>query len=343
MARILIASADTQLRSGLLHRVKQHTGLQVAGFIRSEEEVVPRIVVSTPEILLLDARLAGSSNSEMLAQLSTRFPELQVILYGIDQLEAMGMRKLLADPVKGFRKAPILVNTSRANDLSEVETALKSMFAPPPVAKPEPTAHVSATAASKATTPRKTPMALVIASSTGGPVALMTLVKMLPKDFPLPIAIVQHMPANFTAMLAERLDSSCPLEVVEGAPGMDFIPGRIIIGPGDFHLKLRGTRELCNVMLDQGEREHSCRPAANVLFRSAAEVFGGNVLTLVLTGMGRDGFEGARHLRELGSRVIVQDAATSTVWGMPGAIAQAGFADAILPLTEIANELVRSL
>lgn len=124
---------------------------------------------------------------------------------------------------------------------------------------------------------------------------------------------------------------------------MDVCPGKVIISPGDFHMKLTQTDGHCQVELDSGERECSCRPAANVLFRSAAEVFGGNVLTVVLTGMGKDGFEGARQLRALGSRIIVQDAATSTVWGMPGAIALAGLADAVLPLTEIAHEVMRSL
>jgi len=183
---------------------------------------------------------------------------------------------------------------------------------------------------------------LAIASSTGGPQALTELLAALPVDFPLPIVIVQHMPAEFTKNLADRLDASCPLTVHEAAAGDVLQPGVALIAPGDFHMTLQKGehRRLC-VALNQGPVENSCRPAADVLFRSVADVYGPAALGVVLTGMGKDGLAGTKVMHEAGGRVIVQDEASSVVWGMPGEIARAGLADAVLPLRELPGEILR--
>lgn len=339
--RALIASHDSALRSALMGAISQRNGIKVVGFIRTEEQVLSRAIVSAPEMLVLDAELVRSSPKRLVADLRQALPALKILIYRSEQID-----KALARELFGGDSKIALVTSCDANDFSDLHRALNALLGSKAAARSHREATTTAlqgNALRSTPAKRKTPEALVIASSTGGPVALMVLLKLLPKSFPLPIAIVQHMPPNFTAMLAERLNSACELDVVEGAQGMDFVPGRVIIGPGDFHMKLTGKRDRCTITLDKGERECSCRPAANVMFRSAADLFGGNLLTVVLTGMGRDGFEGVKQLRSLGSRIIVQDAETSTVWGMPGAIAQAGLADAVLPLPEIANEVMRCL
>ena len=184
---------------------------------------------------------------------------------------------------------------------------------------------------------------VAIGVSTGGPTALMTLLPRLEADFPVPVVIVQHMPPVFTAQLAARLCAVCKLEVVEAAEGMLVERGRVLIAPGDFHLRLvRRGREVV-VALDQGERENSCRPAADVLFRSVGEVYGGRVVAVVLTGMGQDGLRGAVELKERGAIVLAQDRASSVVWGMPGAVAEAGVADEVLSLDEVAAAITRQV
>ncbi|WP_433298543.1 protein-glutamate methylesterase/protein-glutamine glutaminase [Actinoplanes sp. CA-030573] len=181
---------------------------------------------------------------------------------------------------------------------------------------------------------------LCIGSSTGGPDALTKVLTGLPADLPVPIVITQHMPPVFTRMFAERLDRSTPLRVVEAGDGMELTPGCAYIAPGDFHLVLhrRGTATL--TQLSSAPPENSCRPAVDVMFRSVAALYGASAFATVLTGMGQDGRNGAKVLRDAGAEVLAQDEATSVVWGMPGAVVTAGLADEILPLDRIAAFLV---
>jgi two-component system chemotaxis response regulator CheB len=153
--------------------------------------------------------------------------------------------------------------------------------------------------------------------------------------------IVQHMPPIFTTHLAARLDQLSPLRVVEAAEGDSVAPGGAWLAPGNFHMTMRRTGTQVRVSLNQNMPENSCRPAVDVLFRSAAQVFGGNVLAVVMTGMGQDGQRGSEVIRDAGGRVIAQDEATSVVWGMPGSVAQAGLAEQLLPLNRIADEIIK--
>ncbi|MFC7273946.1 chemotaxis response regulator protein-glutamate methylesterase [Paractinoplanes rhizophilus] len=181
---------------------------------------------------------------------------------------------------------------------------------------------------------------IAIGSSTGGPDALTKVLTAIPADLPVPIVITQHMPPVFTRMFAERLDRSTPLRVVEATDGMELMPGRAYIAPGDSHLVLhrRGTATL--TQLSGAPPENSCRPAVDVMFRSVAGLYGSSAFAAVLTGMGQDGRGGAKVLRDAGAEVLAQDEATSVVWGMPGAVVGAGLADEILPLDRIAAFLV---
>jgi two-component system chemotaxis response regulator CheB len=182
---------------------------------------------------------------------------------------------------------------------------------------------------------------VTIGVSTGGPNALAEILPLLPATFPVPIVLVQHMPPMFTRFLAERLDSQSPLTIREAAGGEELRPGHVYIAPGDYHMVVQrhGTRVV--TALNQAPPENSCRPAVDVLFRSVAAVYGRNALGLVLTGMGQDGLHGAEDITRAGGSMLVQDEATSVVWGMPGFVARAGLADCELPLKSIAGELTR--
>ena len=189
------------------------------------------------------------------------------------------------------------------------------------------------------------PAVLLIGVSTGGPAALDVLLPALPANFPLPVLIVQHMPQLFTKLLAERLNSRCPLRVAEAAPGDQVRPGTVYIARGDWHMEVAATSASSTsipvLRLTQEPPENHCRPAVDVLFRTAVSVYGARVLGVILTGMGYDGLIGSRLIREHGGTVLAQDQATSAVWGMPGAVAQAGLAHRILPLNAIAPEILR--
>jgi len=192
------------------------------------------------------------------------------------------------------------------------------------------------------------PAVVVIGVSTGGPAALDIVLPALPAGFPVPVVVVQHMPEMFTRLLAERLDSRCPLRITEAEAGEAIRPGAVYIAKGDWHLEIvpasmdRNSRLPIPVArLTQKAPENHCRPAADVLFRTAVTFYGSRVLGVVLTGMGYDGLAGCRLIREQNGAVIAQDQATSAVWGMPGAVAQAGLANRILPLNQIAPEILR--
>ena len=178
-----------------------------------------------------------------------------------------------------------------------------------------------------------------IGISTGGPFSLQKVIPFLPEDFPLPIAIVQHMPPHFTRSLAERLDSISRVEVCEAEDGMELKKGTVYIAPGGLHLKFKriGVKVLINISKDPSETLH--RPSVDVMFSSAFETFGGRVLATVMTGMGKDGLEGAKLIKSAGGKIIAQNEETCVVYGMPKAIVDAELADAVLPLEEIASAI----
>jgi two-component system chemotaxis response regulator CheB len=182
---------------------------------------------------------------------------------------------------------------------------------------------------------------LTIGCSTGGPEALSTLLAGLPADLRVPVVVVQHMPPVFTRQFAARLDRNLPFDVYEAAGGEKLRPGSVFIAPGDYHLRLRRVGNDVVTTIDQQVPENFCRPAVDVLFRSTAEVFGPDVLATVLTGMGSDGRRGSQDVVAAGGSVIVQDEASSVVWGMPGSVVEVGAAEEVLPLGELALALTR--
>jgi two-component system chemotaxis response regulator CheB len=183
------------------------------------------------------------------------------------------------------------------------------------------------------------PKALAIAASTGGPNALADVLSRLPADFPLPVFITQHMPPVFTALLAQRLQRDCGRPCVEATHGMPVRAGCTYVAPGDWHLLVQTVEGQPVIRLEQSPPENHCRPAADPMLRSIAAVYGAATLAVVLTGMGEDGRRGCATVRERGGRILVQDEASSVVWGMPGAVASAGLANWILPLPEIASKI----
>ena len=181
---------------------------------------------------------------------------------------------------------------------------------------------------------------VVLGSSTGGPEALSRVLSAITTPLPVPLVLVQHMPPLFTKQLAARLDRLGASTVVESAGHEELLPGHVYIAPGDFHLELHPSARGSRTHLSQGPPVNFCRPSVDVLFRSAVKVFGGDVLAVVLTGMGADGRTGAEAVVSAGGTVLVQDEASSVVWGMPGAVAMAGFAHRVLPLDRVGASIV---
>jgi two-component system chemotaxis response regulator CheB len=184
------------------------------------------------------------------------------------------------------------------------------------------------------------PALIAIGSSTGGPQALPLVLGPLGSKISQPIVITQHMPAAFTQLLAEHLARTTSMQAVQATDCMPLLPGRIHIAPGGHHLLLvrNGSQIVCR--LDDGPPENFCKPAVDPMLRSIVEIYGNKALAVILTGMGRDGLAGCRALVAAGGTVLAQDEQTSVVWGMPGAVAQAGICQAVLPLNDIAEKIL---
>jgi len=178
---------------------------------------------------------------------------------------------------------------------------------------------------------------IVIGVSTGGPLALQNVLPALPAELPVPVTVVQHMPPQFTRSLADRLNDRSALQVQEAEDGMPLAPGHALVAAGGHHLvfEQRGARRVVRTPEHPADSAHC--PSVNVMFESASDIYGGNVLALVMTGMGKDGLQGVRQIQEAGGTVFAQDEASCVVYGMPRAVVEAGLADAVLPLDELAH------
>ncbi|WP_370326405.1 chemotaxis-specific protein-glutamate methyltransferase CheB [Euzebya sp.] len=222
------------------------------------------------------------------------------------------------------------VDPATRRPLTPVRPRVQARAATTPATAPRPSA----------VRPVGRPEVVVIGVSTGGPSALASVIPQLPATFGVPVLVVQHMPPIFTRLLAERLDGQSALSVAEAHDGAVPQAGQVWFAPGGKHMRVVETAGRAVIRLDESPPLHSCRPAVDPLFTSAVQTYGGRVLGVVLTGMGRDGFDGAAAIGAAGGQVVVQDEETSTVWGMPGIVAEGGLAQQVLALDEIAGALI---
>jgi two-component system chemotaxis response regulator CheB len=244
---------------------------------------------------------------------------------------AEGIASRPARPVPEPRRLPSPTTTPRPR-LAEAAPAAATAPKPnPPVAAPRPGVRLLSTSIEL----------VAFGVSTGGPNALQAVITQLPANLPVPIVAVQHMPPLFTASLAERLDRDSNIKVVEAHEGMILEAGTMYLAPGGKHLVLQRVDGRLRTRLTDTPPVNSCRPSVDVLFQSVEELVGGKVLTVILTGMGSDGAAAVASLRAKGAYSLVQDEATSVVWGMPGAVATAGNADEILPLPAIPGRIAQ--
>ncbi|MGA9071571.1 MAG: chemotaxis response regulator protein-glutamate methylesterase [Terracidiphilus sp.] len=349
--RILVVDDSAVMRSLLRSVVCSDPGLEVAGTAGDGETALSAIQNLRPDLVLLDVEMPVMDGLVTLRKLRAKGHKMPVIMCSsLTQRGAKVTIEALACGASDYVGKPAgQVDRQAATKALSLELipkilALTSQQQPTQATALRPPLFASVTPLPKASPISSVPVALAIGVSTGGPAALDILLPALPANFPLPVLIVQHMPELFTKLFAERLNSRCPLRVLEAAEGMPVSVGTIYIAKGNWHMEVLAPSRIGfpnTLHLTQGAPENHCRPAVDVLFRSVAAVYGAGALAVVLTGMGSDGMLGCRVIRERGGSVMAQDQASSTVWGMPGAVTNAGLAQKVLPLTAIAPEILR--
>ncbi len=342
--RVLVVDDSVVIRRVVTHALEQDESIQVVGVASNGAIGLERIPQLNPDVVTLDIEMPEMDGLEMLRHVRRDYPHLRVIMFSTltERCAAVTLEALSrgADDyvTKASNEGALDRSLVRLRD--ELVPKIKQFFLLPghPPAAARPLLGPAPGARQVAKVP---PRAVVIGVSTGGPTALGVALPQFPAGFPLPVLVVQHMPPLFTRLLAERLNVNCRLAVREASQGDAVEAGTILIAPGDFHMKVAGSCAAARIGLDQSPPLNSCRPAVDALFTSFGEIFGGAAIAVILTGMGQDGLRGTQILKAQGASVLAQDEASSVVWGMPGAVANAGLADQVLPLDKIVPEILR--
>jgi two-component system chemotaxis response regulator CheB len=348
--RILVVDDSVVVRRMVSDVLATDPQLEVAGTAANGKIALAKIPQVNPDIVILDVEMPELDGLGTLVEIRKSLPSLPVIMYStLTQRGAEATLDALSRGATDYVTKPSNVG-SAAQGLERIRTQLipkiKAICAR--ILGFPASSLLTATVAAKTTPPRlafphreERIDIVAIGVSTGGPNALALLLPTLPRDLPVPVVIVQHMPPVFTRLLAERLAAKSHIGVEEGHTGALLEPGCAWIAPGDYHMVVASDNHRVTLRTYQGPPENSCRPAVDVLFRSVADVYKPHALAVVMTGMGQDGLRGCERIHEFDGQILAQDQASSVVWGMPGFVANAGLADQVLPLDQLGMEIVR--
>lgn len=340
--RVLVVDDSAVVRGLLTRALQSDPEINVAGTAMHGDLALTWLRRHSVDVVVMDVEMPIMDGLTTLRHIQKEFPRVRVVM--ASSLTTKGAQttvEALALGAAGCIAKPEARNTAESIDelVRELVPLVKALgnashAAPPP-------AFVRTAAPPKASRPAVPPQVVVIGSSTGGPNALQDVLKSLPRDFALPIFIVQHMPPLFTPMLAKHLERDGGRPCAEAQDGQPIERGHTYIAPGGFHVAVEKRNDRMIMTLNQNPPEHFCRPSVNPLFRSVADWYGKSAVAVMLTGMGDDGIEGTRTIHERGGYVIAQDEATSVVWGMPGAVVRENLAHEVLPLSSIARSIQR--
>lgn len=345
--RVMLVDDSAVIRGFISRILDKTTDIKVSGSAGNGQMAVDLIDKADPDVIILDIEMPVMDGLTAIPLLLKKNPNVKILM--CSTLSAKGATVSLKAMSLGATDCIVKPTSSRelatGDEFADNLLRLIRALGGGNVAVPRSAvAGVSTPKSVLLDVPIKlhdTPMTykgkpslIAIGSSTGGPQALFEVCKSF-KGFNVPIVITQHMPATFTAILAQHIEQHCGVPCHEGKEGMMLENGHIYVAPGGFHLHLVDKGGKVHIHLDEGAPENFCKPSVDPMFRTAIHVYGNKVLGVILTGMGSDGLNGGKMLVEKGGRLIAQDKATSVVWGMPGAVATAGICAAVLPINQI--------
>lgn len=317
-------------------------------FARNGREAIEKVKAFKPDVITMDIEMPVMSGLDALAVIMDEKPVPVIMVSALTLRGAeISLRALEMGAFDVVTKPGNEIGQDVESFQQELITKINIALLVPPekLIKPKIRTVPASTVYSTLNPMRQPePPVIVIGASTGGPTALHTVLSQLPGNFPAPILIVQHMPQNFTKLMAERLDSICQLQVKEAENGDSVVSGKVLIAPGGMQMVVAaaGPRVVTRIHTES-PISTPYKPSINVLFRSVAEVYGKRAIGLMLTGMGSDGLEGCGLLKEKGATVVAESEKTCIVYGMSKCVIEAGLADKVLPLPAIGEFLVQKL
>jgi two-component system chemotaxis response regulator CheB len=339
--RVLVVDDSPTVRAVMMRLIAAEPDLKLAAAESSAEGALAALRHMAADVILLDLDMPGMGGLEAIAPMLRLADPARILVVSSLTLRgaehtlsalSLGAADTLAKPRPGeFDDDYRALLLRKIRLLGRVARRVRDKTRPPerPVLRPA---------------PRVAPEVLAIGASTGGIHALGELLRALPRRLSLPILVTQHLPGSFTDALVRQLQNASGRGTIVARDGLVVLPGQILVAPGDAHLTVESSpRGPAMVRLDRTPAPSGCRPSLDPMFTSCAEFYGAGAMGVVLSGMGRDGVVGAGHLVAAGGAVLAQDAVSSAVWGMPGAIAGAGLASAILPPDQIAARVTAAV
>ena len=360
--RVMLVDDSAVIRGLISRTLERDKSIQIVSSVSNGEMAVNAVRRADPDVVILDIEMPIMGGLDAIPLLLKEKPGVKILMCSTRSLRGadvtlkaleLGAADCIAKPVS---KSEVSSSTASFNtELLRLVKGLGQSIAPrkeetkPSSVGSRPFLALRPEAMATDRTPAQIklqqnamaytgkPDILAIGSSTGGPQALMTLVKKV-SNIDIPIVITQHMPKTFTTVLARHISQYCDIPCFEGEENMPIEKGNVYVAPGGFHMVIKKREDGgAYIHIDDGPPENFCKPAVDPMMRSLVTAYGRKVLAVILTGMGRDGCDSCRLLVEQGGRVVAQDQATSVVWGMPGAVAEAGLCTAVLPLNEIGS------
>jgi two-component system chemotaxis response regulator CheB len=342
--RVLVVDDSAFVRKVVRDILSRSPFLEVVGTARNGQEALELAAQLEPDVIVCDLMMPEVDGLAFVRAQMARRPVPIIALSSVPEDEARVLSVLEAGAIDFVQKPTALANDRMFEMSAQLVAKVKAAASVPRDQLVAGDGH--ARAAVELPVPRAADTrvdVVVIGISTGGPQALRRLVPQLPAACPLPVVVVLHMPVGYTEMYARKLDELSPLTVAEAREGDRVEPGHVLIAPGGQHLSLHRSRAGVLAHLDTEMRGMPHRPSVDVLFRSAADVYGARVLAVVMSGMGADGREGAAWIKAKGGTVITQDAESCVVYGMPRAVVEAGLSDASVSLDRMARTILERI